>query len=118
MRPQRLSSHAAFGLLGTGVVGDQTPVAGPIFARHHHRFPHCLVLQQPRLDLSQLDPESSNLHLMIDTSLEVDLSIRSIPADVSRPVQSFAIPSAQKVRDESLCRLHRLSQITSRQTST
>src|SRR5205807_164666 len=46
-------------------IRHQTLLPGNILARHHHRFPHSCMFPQTRLDLSQFDSISTNLHLFV-----------------------------------------------------
>src|SRR6476659_7541711 len=57
-----------------------------ILPRHHHRFPHLGVFQQPRFDLAQLDSESPNLHLIVVPSQKLNVPSRQPARQVARPV--------------------------------
>ena len=41
-------------------------VAGSVFSCKHHRFPHCWVLAEHRFNLAQFNPETTNLHLVVN----------------------------------------------------
>src|SRR6266702_1346569 len=62
--PQLLGSHS-LRTLRTGVISPQTLVSCPVLPHHYYRFPYSFLLRQPRLNLSQLNPESPHLHLKI-----------------------------------------------------
>src|SRR5687768_12862458 len=63
------------------------------FPRDHHRFPDFRLSQQLRFDLSQLDPESPYLDLMIQPSQVFNLSVRTPPCQIPCAVEppSFLI---------------------------
>ena len=42
-----------------------------------------------RVDLSQLDAETSNLHLVVDATATLDVPRAHVPSEVSRAVQSI-----------------------------
>src|SRR6185295_5358942 len=90
--------------LGAAVVGHQPLVSRGIFALQHHRFLHRLVLQQPRLDLSQLYPVATELHLMIHPPQKLQRPISLPPPHISSPVQPPSFAPAPPIRYESLPR--------------
>src|SRR5205085_5170909 len=72
VRPPYLRSHSppffhpAFPTtLRPRVIRHQPLLPTFILPRHHHRFPHPRVFRQLRFDLSQLDPKSPALHLLV-----------------------------------------------------
>src|SRR5215470_18310816 len=104
MRPQRLGSHTDFCLLGGGIVGYQPLVAGRVFPRNHRRFAHSLVLQQPRLDLAQFNPETADFELEVIASQEINRSLRQPAAKVARLVHPRSTLPAEGIGQESLGR--------------
>src|SRR4030081_2223872 len=46
------------------------------------------MLTKHRLDLTQLDPESANLHLIVDTAQTLDFAVGQIAGKVSRFIKS------------------------------
>ena len=68
------------------VVSHQPFVARHIFTCHHHCFPYPFMLHQPRFDLSQLNPEPSDLDLKIVPPQKLDVAVRQPPPKVPRPV--------------------------------
>ncbi|RCM99090.1 hypothetical protein C3O68_05727 [Pseudomonas aeruginosa] len=73
-------------------LGSQRHIADQLLAIHHQhsRLANSVVLQQARLDLTQLDAQSTQLDLMIDTSGIFDDAIRSITCEVSRTIHALA----------------------------
>src|SRR6185295_10145640 len=90
--------------LGAAVVGHQPLVSTCIFALQHHCFLHRLVLQQPRLDLSQLYPVAAELHLMIHPPQKLQCPISLPPPHISRPIQPPSLAPAPHIRYEPLPR--------------
>src|ERR1041385_801510 len=73
-------------------IRHQALLSATILSRYYHRFPHQLMLRQPRLNLAQLNPESSYLYLMIIPSQELDVPIGQITAQIPRFVHP-SVPS-------------------------
>src|SRR4029077_10611879 len=111
MRSQPLGSHPV--LLPRCVVSHQPLVPRRIFTGQHHCFPHPLMFAQTRLDLSQLDPEPSDLYLHVHTSEEFQIPVTQIAASVPRPIQPAALPPIW-VSNKTLCRQVALPQIPAR----
>src|SRR5262245_46490956 len=55
-------------------------------SRGHHALPHARMLVQHSLDLGQLDPVSSHLHLSVSSSYILYPSIRQAPSYISSPI--------------------------------
>src|SRR6266513_963393 len=82
MQPDELGGHHVLGARGAneraqvshqvggrtlgGVVCDQAPLPQGVLAHDHHDLANRRMPRDPRLDLSQLDPEAPHLHLVID----------------------------------------------------
>ena len=81
--------------------GDQPLVAGRLFTRQHHGLAHRRVGPQHRLDLSQLDPEAADLHLVIDPAQILQLTCRGEPHQVPRAIQASPGNRSEGVRDEA-----------------
>jgi len=71
--------------------------------RQHHGLTHQRLLQQPRFDLTHLDTETTDLHLMVDAPGIFDNPIGVIPRQVAGTIQTPAL-LAERVRDETLRR--------------
>src|ERR1044072_7957667 len=82
----------------------------------YNRLTHALMLIERRFDFAQLDPEPSNLDLLVHTADGFKISICVIPPRVSRPVQPRSFNFAVRVRNEALGSLRRLSHVTARQS--
>src|SRR3982750_2242304 len=72
------------------VVGHQALVAGRVFARYYRRLLEARILQQPRLDLPQLDAEPANLDLKITAPEILYVAVCQIPRQVPGPVHARA----------------------------
>ena len=79
----------------------------------HRRFSHPRVLPQTRLDLSRLDPEAPDLHLLIVATQELQAAIRPIPAQIPGPVQPCPWLVTERILDKALRRQLRSVQIPS-----
>src|SRR5262249_11248230 len=95
-------------------ISNQPLTASPILVSYYDALLHPSMLIERYLDLSELDPVSSDFDLCIRSSDEFNPSIRSIPAYISRPVDSLSFLPAEEVWDESLGRQLRPPQIAPR----
>ena len=98
-------------------IGHQPPVPRRILTHDRHRLGHRRLIHQRRLDLSQLDAEAPQLHLMVDPAQELQLPVRAPANPVARPVHPLA-RFAERTRHEPLRRQTRTVQITPRKTMT
>src|SRR6185312_17499264 len=73
-----------------------------VLPRHHGRFPDIGMTGQLRLDLTQLDTVSADLHLMVGAPQEVDRSIPSHAAEVAGSVHARPRLGCERVRDKAL----------------
>src|SRR5262249_17909802 len=114
IRPQLLLSRPH--LISPHHVGHQSPIPALILTHDHHALTHSGMFAQSSLDLSQLDPETSHLHLVIYPAEKFQLPIRPIPRQIARAIESFSTPSAEGMWDEPLRRQFRPAQVASAQT--
>src|SRR5262249_5144186 len=70
------------------VITHQTSPPSHPFLRHHHRFPHPVVFQQPGFNLRQLNSETANLHLSIIPSYKLKHPVSPPPNQIPCPVQT------------------------------
>ncbi|GAA2329836.1 hypothetical protein GCM10010376_57640 [Streptomyces violaceusniger] len=56
------------GVTGGDEVGRQTLVTGSVLTDDDHRLRHPVVPRQHRLDLTRLDPEAADLHLVVSAA--------------------------------------------------
>src|SRR6267154_1177926 len=113
MRSQLLHAHRIVPI-GSDVVRHQSLLPWFVFPRHYHPLPHSCMTPQGRLYLSQLDPESSDLHLKIIPPQKLDVPVRLPPPQIPRLVHPRTGFSRIRVRHKSLCRQLRPVQISSR----
>ncbi len=64
-------------------VGDESLVAGRIFAGDDRRVAHGRVPAQQRLDLAQLDPVAADLDLLIDPAEVFDHAVGPVARAVA-----------------------------------
>src|SRR5215831_3059705 len=75
------------------------------------------MFAQPRLDLSQLDPEPADLYLKIVAAQKLDVAVRQPPAKISRPVHPSVRIIGEWILEELLrCQLGTV-QVTARHPS-
>src|SRR5215813_6532888 len=99
MNPQRLGSD-----LPSRIVSHQPLVAFAVLMDDDRRPTHIGMADQSCLDLSQLDPVSTNLHLEVVTPQKLDLAIRHPPAQITCLVHPTTRFTAKGVRKKSLGR--------------
>src|SRR5262249_39618149 len=97
-------------------IGHEFLVSRIVFANSDHCFTHFLALQQSRLDFSQLDTESSYLHLVVIPPQKLDCPVHTPPAQISCPIYPLARSATIRVRRKPLCRRFRPIQVSSRQS--
>ncbi|POW23628.1 hypothetical protein PB72LOC_04456 [Pectobacterium atrosepticum] len=67
-------------------IGNQTRIAGDIFARGDHRFLHAGKLHEARLNLTQFNAEAAYLDLKIITAQIVDIPVWQPAGKIARLV--------------------------------
>ena len=82
-------AHGAFSR--THHVGDQLLVRGQVLSGDDDGLSDGVFVGEDGLDLTWFDAKSPELHLMVCSSQELDLSVRQSPCDVSGLVESFAL---------------------------
>ncbi len=92
-------------------VSQQLVVSG-----QQQRFTHACLGQQQRLDLTQLDAETTDFHLVIDAPDILDDPIGATAGQVTGAVQALA-RAAERVGDKTFGGQRRSLQIGSRQTT-
>src|SRR5215470_14329483 len=97
-------------------ISDQPLTSSLVLSGHHHALSHQTVLSEYTLDLSQLDPVSTHLHLIVRSPDELYVPITQIPPNISRPIQPLSSFIAEYVRDESVGCQIRPSHISPRQS--
>jgi len=92
---RRAESHAAHH------VGGEVRIAGDVLAHEDDRVLHRRMLAQARLDLSRLDADAAQLHLVVDPAEDLDHPVRRAAPEVAGPVEA---PSGrpQRIGDETL----------------
>ncbi|MCY1356996.1 hypothetical protein D9M69_434680 [compost metagenome] len=95
-------------------IAHQLLAARPLLGQHY-RLTHRRLLQQSSLDLAQLDAETANLHLVIDTPHVLDHPIGPIARKVTRAIQAASALLVEWIGNEALGRQAGMPVITSRQ---
>ncbi|MNW43974.1 hypothetical protein D3C74_211880 [compost metagenome] len=72
------------------------------FPRDYDRLLHGVDLQKLLFNLADLDPESTDFHLMVNPAQVLNISVRQPAGQVARPVQSLS--GLKRVFDEFLRR--------------
>src|SRR5262249_5203838 len=85
---------------------------GYVLLHQYHRFVDPRVLQEHALDLPQLDPEASDLDLVVLAPEELDVPVRQVPAEIAGLVEALPRP---RVGEEAGTRLVLVSPIASGQ---
>src|ERR1051325_7137975 len=80
--------HGGRGLLRGHDIRDQTPVARLVLAHQSDRLLHERMTGEGGFDLSELDAESANLHLMIAASQKFYAAAGQITREVASPVET------------------------------
>ena len=77
---------------------------------------HGRVLFENGIDLSQFNPESTKLDLMIQTAEEFNVSITAKTCEVSRAVHAGSRPRTKRIRNKSFRGQLRSFEVPTRQT--
>ena len=96
-------AHLGQGSVGWHQVGHQALVTGAVLARHHHRLLDFGVGGQGRLDLTELDAETADLDLIVDSAEELYVAVGSVADQVASPIHPVAV-WPERVGYESLSR--------------
>ena len=102
-------------LSGEHRVGHQAVAAAGVGARHDHGLAHRRVGGERRLDLAELDTETADLDLVVETAEELDLPAGTEAGEVPGPVEPRAAPAAHRIGDEPLGREVRPAAVAARQ---
>ena len=95
-------------------IGDEPLVTLLAFFGQHDCLFHSLMSCEHRFDLSQLDSESPDLHLIVASSEELDVAVRAVACQVSCAIHQCRQIFDKRILLETFGSLFRLSQITSR----
>ena len=86
-----------------GEVSDQ-PLLPCVFPADHNGLLHRRVPAQGSFDLPQFNPEPTNLDLVINAAQKLNVAIRQITRQVTRPVQPFSLCLSKRVGNKPLRR--------------
>jgi hypothetical protein len=89
------------GLSRSDDMGDQPGVPAVVLARHHRVLPNVGVLAQRSLDLTELDPHTADLHLVVAASEIFDIAVGQVPCQVAGAVHQLAGALGERVGDEA-----------------
>src|SRR5579872_2396554 len=118
MRSQLFGSHVGIVSLSARVISHQPLVPARLFPRDYNRLPHSRILRQTRFNLSQLNPKSPDLHLVIVPSQKLDVSVCQPSPQVPCPVHAGLPVAYERIGKKSLRRQLRPIQIPSRHSRT
>ena len=91
-------------------VRHQPPLPRHVLAHDHRRRRHLGLLEQPRLDLAQLDPVTADLHLLIRAPHVLQRPVPPLPRPVSGAIQPLA-RRTERIGHEDLRGPRRIRQI-------
>src|ERR1700730_17678279 len=117
MKTQLLRSKAPFVRIRSRVVRHQSLLPHDIFPRDYHRLPHSCNVAQPRFDLSQLDPESPYLYLIVVPPQKLNVPVRLPSPQIPRLVYPRSRFAYKRVFQKLLRRQLRPVQIPPRYPS-
>ena len=95
-------------------IGNQPTFAIGFLTRHDQRLLYRVVLRKQGFYLTQFNPETADLDLMIDPAKISDIEIVEIPAQVAGAVQSITWHAGKRVGNKTLGCEHGVIQISSR----
>src|SRR6202035_4296783 len=96
-------------------VSHQALLPSLILPGNHHHILHPVLLPKHRLDLSWLDTEAADLHLLIGSAKELEVAILTPPRHIPRTIHPLS-RTAVWVSHEALARQPGAVQITTSQT--
>ncbi len=99
-------------------IGDEGAGRQIIRPYHHHRLLHRRVLTQGGLNFAQLDPETTNLDLMVDAPQIIEGAVLAIAGQIAGTVQSGARLVAQRMDNKPAGGLLRLVDVPGRYPDT
>src|SRR5437870_4042380 len=85
-------------------VGHKPLVIRTILPQRHHGFSHARVLAEHRLDLTELDTDAADLHLMIQPPEQLEVPVWQVTAHISCFVQPRVRLAREWIWDELLSR--------------
>src|ERR1043166_2327468 len=86
----------------THYIRHQPLLLSRFFLDYDRHVLHSFVLPQHRLDLAQLDPITTQLHLLIRSPHVFQVPVRAIPSLVSSPIQPRSTFTAVRMRNKAL----------------
>ncbi len=110
----RQFTPADAGRHGRNDVRDQALLSGDILPHDHRRLRHGGVLGEHRLHFTRLDPQPTDLHLIVGPACEHELAIRGPPGQVAGTVQAGTV-TGEPVRHEPFGRQPRPADVAARQ---
>ena len=103
MLTQSVTKRALVDLIAFGEhITHQPNISRHIFARDHDRFANTRQASQLSFDLAEFNSVAADLHLVIETSQEVDASFFGPSRKVTCPVHARTIAITKRIRNESL----------------
>src|ERR1051326_2442481 len=80
----------------------ETLIAGLVFIHRQRALLHERIFLQCRFDLSELDPESAHLHLLVHAREIFDTAFFAITGQISRAIKPCARLFAKRIRNKPL----------------
>ncbi|PRY13331.1 hypothetical protein CLV70_1731, partial [Pseudosporangium ferrugineum] len=88
-----------------------------ILTDHHRRLRHRRMRPQRRLHLTQLNPETTQLHLIVNTTNKLQLPVITPPHHITSAIHPRTL-RPERIRNKTPSRQTRTIQITPRHTQT
>ena len=105
------------GVAARDEIGDETLLAGDVLAGQHAGVAHVRMAGEGRLDLAQLDPVATDLHLLIEAAEELQGAVRPVAGAVAGAVEPSAGIAAERIGEVALGGERRLARIAGRQAA-
>src|SRR5215467_13350867 len=86
----------------------------PLLVQHHCRLFDVFVFTQRSFDLAELDAITAQLHLVVDATEIINLTVSEEPREVAAAIQPCSRSLAERIRDEFFRRQLRTTEITAR----
>src|SRR2546423_1326441 len=96
-------------------VGDQSFVAGLIFASQDDTLLHCRMLSEYGFDLAQFNTKAAKFYLVINPPEIFDLAVRQVTAQISGAIHADTRLPVERIGNEFFGRLLRAVEIAPRE---
>src|SRR5215469_14165877 len=116
-----MAAQPLYGWRAPGLLDDiscQNLPACLVFSEHYDTLPYSDMFAKSNRNLIELDSETANFCLVIDSSKVFDASISPVARHVSGPIKPSSRIGPEGMSHELLCRQFRAIQVAARQSIT